>query len=111
MEIELIDREYLRNVLSKYGNKESYFWKFCDDDADKVFEEMCKIIDSMPTTDSLVHAEWIHEELNSENSITGNFYISECYCSNCMCHVIQEANFCPNCGAKMDYRSVMYGTD
>ena len=44
---------------------------------------------------------WIHEEIQSNQSTTGYFKISSCECSKCGCHVQQEANFCPNCGAPM----------
>lgn len=49
---------------------------------------------------------WIHEEIQSNQSTTGYFKISSCECSKCGCHVQQEANFCPNCGAPMTDEAV-----
>lgn len=38
--------------------------------------------------------EWIHDEI-------GMYKVPTCRCSNCDLYVLQEANFCPNCGADM----------
>ena len=45
-----------------------------------------------------MRGEWMHEEAQSNNSVTGYFKLPECECSNCGCIVQQEANFCPHCG-------------
>ena len=44
---------------------------------------------------------WIHEEIQSNQSITGYFKLPSCECSNCGFLVQQELNFCPNCGCLM----------
>lgn len=41
---------------------------------------------------------WIHEKIQSNQSITGYFELPCCECSNCGCYIQQETNFCPYCG-------------
>lgn len=51
-----------------------------------------------PITQDQVRGYWIHEKIQSNQSITGYFELPCCKCSNCGCYVQQETNFCPYCG-------------
>ena len=55
-------------------------------------------LDLAPTVEERKKGEWEHETVSS---VEGIFKLSSCFCSVCDCHVAQEANFCPNCGADM----------
>lgn len=51
-----------------------------------------------PVTRDQMRGYWIHEKIQSNQSITGYFELPCCECSNCGCYVQQETNFCPYCG-------------
>ena len=56
------------------------------------------IIYDQPTVEERKKGKWEHETVSG---VEGIFKLSSCFCSVCGCHVEQEANFCPNCGADM----------
>lgn len=60
-------------------------------------------IDAIPAADvrENVRGEWVHKEIQSDNFIDGVIRLPNCYCSVCGVEVLQECNFCPNCGADM----------
>ena len=49
---------------------------------------------------------WIHDEIASDKSIEGKFFLPLCNCSRCGGYVQQEASFCPHCGAPMTDEAV-----
>lgn len=49
---------------------------------------------------------WIHDEIASDKSIYGKFFLPLCNCSRCGGYVQQEASFCPHCGAPMTDEAV-----
>ena len=62
-----------------------------------------RAIDDMPTIEpERKKGKWIHEQIESEKSITEYFKTPTCSCSICNAYVNQESNYCPNCGALME---------
>lgn len=49
---------------------------------------------------------WIHDEIASDKSIDGKFFLPLCNCSRCGGYVQREASFCPHCGAPMTDEAV-----
>ena len=64
---------------------------------------MQQLIDAQPTIEpERKKGKWIHEQIESEKSITEYFKTPTCSCSICNAYVNQESNYCPNCGALME---------
>ena len=91
------------------GNKlaHSIHDKLCDHlycrDCSMNINGECKVekwLDDAPTIDavSMVHGEWM--PIIEANEF-GEVYQVGIYCSECGETLVCEANFCPNCGAKM----------
>ena len=64
------------------------------------FSDLSDIIVKTPPADvrEVVHGQWI-------KLYNGNYKCSECgdwWCSDCNDGVINEFNYCPNCGARME---------
>ena len=91
----LIDSDAVREKLHEAGGcgAERNSWA---DGWDKAIDEAIRIIEDAPTVDAVpvVHGRWIdaHGIRNSK-------------CENCgveFCRVMEDCNYCPTCGAKMD---------
>lgn len=54
---------------------------------------------SRETVEKVWRGYWKHDEISSEKSTTGKFFLPTCKCSKCGVYVQQEANFCHNCGS------------
>ena len=67
---------------------------------DDFYNQAFDSVDSMPTADvvEVKHGRWIKlvRELGKGKSLT------KYQCSVCGVYLVLEANYCPNCGAKMD---------
>lgn len=66
--------------------------------ADDVFE----VLNKLPVADvaSVVHGEWIEQVKIARKSNINPLYYYQC--SLCGVYLAKRANYCPNCGAKMD---------
>lgn len=84
------DNPKLRAVLYTY-TRFSGIYEAPDEHADQE-------LDFVPTVEERKKGKWEHETVSG---VEGIFKLSSCFCSVCDCHVEQEANYCPNCGADM----------
>lgn len=101
----LIDRgRVMTDYLENLGKKDSYKAKY---------EALVKAVDDAPTIDAepVRHGRWIEvDRITWRGADDHQIDITvEEKCSNCGRYVeryetVQQENFCPNCGAKMDLK-------
>ena len=86
--MELIDRKALKNALIPLWN--------CRSDSEFANKDVWREIENAPTIDAVpvVHGEWIEI---SDDPLHGLKKCSNCGELSCCL-----ANYCPDCGAKMD---------
>ena len=85
----LIDRgQVMTDYLENLGRKDGYKAKY---------EALSKAVDEAPAVDAapVVHGRW--EIGGMDGDLVGNWI-----CSVCDGVSLDDSNYCPNCGAKMD---------
>jgi hypothetical protein len=64
-----------------------------------IFASVSKMVELLPAADvtEVVHGEWIAKDCIVRSPFARNYY-----CSVCKYEPLEEKNYCPDCGAKMD---------
>ena len=95
----MAEKEYIEREAA-YKACEAYFSGVCvyDVSASEVINDFEEVIDAVPTADvaPVHHGHWVKEKPD---------VLIHWHCSVCKnCYYLEEpnANYCPNCGAKMD---------
>ena len=95
----MAEKEYIEREAA-YKACEAYFSGVCvyDVSESEVINDFEKVIDAVPTADvaPVRHGHWVKEKPD---------VLIHWHCSVCKnCYYLEEpnANYCPNCGAKMD---------
>ena len=95
----MVEKEYIEREAA-YKACEAYFSGVCvyDVSESEVINDFEKVIDAVPTADvvPIRHGHWVKEKPD---------VLIHWHCSVCKnCYYLEEpnANYCPNCGAKMD---------
>ena len=95
----MAEKEYIEREAA-YKACEAYFSGVCvyDVSASEVINDFENVIDAVPTADvaPVRHGHWVKEKPD---------VLIHWHCSVCKnCYYLEEpnANYCPNCGAKMD---------
>lgn len=94
---EYIDREVLKEYL--YGGKFQEGCTGCDEPGEGCIERIVDEIDSFPAADvaPVKIGFWKINGVNPANNVIGNFK-----CSLCARTSLEDSDYCPNCGAKME---------
>ena len=99
IDADAFERDFTEHILpiliQRYGEEEAIRGLHFS------YSDCISNISGQPTIEERKTGRWIHERVNSEHSITGNFLLSSCECSECGTFCEQESNFCPYCGADM----------
>ena len=94
---EYIEREALKEYL--YGGKFQEGCTGCDEPGEGCIECIVDEIDSFPAADvdPVKIGFWKISGVNPANNVIGNFK-----CSLCARTSLDDSDYCPNCGAKME---------
>ena len=95
----MAEKEYIEREAA-YKACEAYFSGVCvyDVSASEVINDFEEVIDAVPTADvaPVKHGHWVKEK----SDVLIHWHCS--VCENCYYLEEPNANYCPNCGAKMD---------
>lgn len=94
---DYIDREALKEYL--YGGKFQEGCTGCDEPGEGCIECIVDEIDNFPAADvaPVKIGFWKISGVNPANNVIGNFK-----CSLCARTSLEDSDYCPNCGAKME---------
>jgi rubrerythrin len=91
----LIDADHIRQFF-EYGLFD-----------EKIKDAILRILDTEPTVDAapVVHGRWYQKQMTVPKG-RGQTYLVWA-CSVCNKHEKKRSSFCPHCGAKMDWETVL----